>query len=857
LKKVPLRVLLVEDSEDDAVLTMRALQQAGFDISHRRVDTADDMNSALDQHTWDLIICDYVMPQFSAPAALRVMHQRDLDLPFLIVSGTVGEDIAVDAMKAGAHDYFRKDNLMRLGAAVQRELRDAMVRRDRRRAEEALELSNRVLEITNRHTDMQAMLEECAAQVRKYCDCAAAGVRLVDPDGRIPYLASQGFSREFLEQESPLSIKKDSCACISVLKGMTDGDLPYYTDGGSFFHNGTTRFLEEISHQEREQAGNICNQFGYESVALVPICPGSRPIGLVHVADPSENAIPLPAVKALEDAAKVMGAAIQRVQAQQALKESEEVYRTLVETSPDSITLTDLQGIILKANQGALAIHGFKSEEELIGKNSFDLIAPSDKQRAAENMKKTLETGSSGTIEYALLRKDGSTFKGELSATLVRDLGGRPHQFMAIVRDVTERTHIQSQLAQADRMASVGMLAAGVAHEINNPLAYVLYNLESLARDMPRVTAGLSHCWSVLTELEGTERALEILGEAREFCEQGLLDDLVARTGEAAEGARRIRDIVRDLKTFSRVEEDRRVSVWLTQVIETAINMAFNEIKYRARLVKDFKAVAPVRASEGRLSQVFLNLLVNAAQAIDEGDVEHNEIRVRTWTEGDEVLAEVRDTGRGIPPENRGRLFDPFFTTKPVGVGSGLGLSICHNIVASYGGRIEVESEIGQGSRFIVHLPVSPAVEPETRARVEEEEPKSAVRGRILVVDDEPMIGSTIKRVFRREHDLVVAGSGAEGKEILSKDTNFDLILCDVMMPDISGMDLYEWLNQKTPALARRIVFITGGAFTPRAREFLDRIPNLQVEKPFDPKNLRSLVRDLLSPPGKRDKNGE
>jgi CheY-like chemotaxis protein len=127
-----------------------------------------------------------------------------------------------------------------------------------------------------------------------------------------------------------------------------------------------------------------------------------------------------------------------------------------------------------------------------------------------------------------------------------------------------------------------------------------------------------------------------------------------------------------------------------------------------------------------------------------------------------------------------------------------------------------------------------------------------AVRGRILVVDDEPKIGSTLKRVFRREHDLVVAESGAGGMSILEKDTNFDLILCDVMMPDVSGIDIYEWLNERSPELARRIVFITGGAFTPRARDFIDKVPNLHVEKPFDPKNLRSLVRDLLSPPGKQ-----
>jgi CheY-like chemotaxis protein len=246
---------------------------------------------------------------------------------------------------------------------------------------------------------------------------------------------------------------------------------------------------------------------------------------------------------------------------------------------------------------------------------------------------------------------------------------------------------------------------------------------------------------------------------------------------------------------------------------------------------------------------VFLNLLLNAAQAVEEGDIDHNEIRIDTWTDGKDVFAAVGDTGCGIPVDHLGRLFTPFFTTKPPGVGSGLGLFTCHNFIRSYGGRIEVESEAGAGSRFTVALPVLPGgyepdAEPEPPDEAASERP--VARGRILVVDDEPMIGSAMRRILRRDHDVSVATSGMQGKEILEKDPSFDLILCDLMMPDISGMDLHAWLEERNPKLAQKMVFVTGGAFTPVAKEFLQRVDNLRLEKPFDPKDLKAIIADLL-----------
>jgi CheY-like chemotaxis protein len=325
------------------------------------------------------------------------------------------------------------------------------------------------------------------------------------------------------------------------------------------------------------------------------------------------------------------------------------------------------------------------------------------------------------------------------------------------------------------------------------------------------------------------------------------LEDLVEQAGEAVDGANRVRNIVKDLKTFARAEEERNVPVSLRQVIETAINMSFNEIKYRARLIKEYGKTPTIMANDGRLSQVFLNLLVNAAHAIDEGDVDNNRIRVRTWTENDQVLAEVRDTGRGIEPKNLGRLFDPFFTTKPAGVGSGLGLSICHKIITDHGGRIEVRSEPDRGTCFTVRLPVTtPEAEKSAGDAAAQQKRTVAVRGRILVVDDEPVVARATRRVLAREHEVVTATSGQEARDALEREGTFDAVVSDLMMPDITGMDLHAWLDERDPDLARRMVFLTGGAFTPGARRFLERVPNARFEKPVDSKNLLEVVRNLV-----------
>ena len=504
-----LRVLLVEDSEDDAELLLRELRRGGHDPKWQRVDTREGLEAALDAEVWDAVFADYSMPRFSAPEAFAMVKARGLDLPFIIVSGTVGEEAAVAAMKSGVHDYLLKDKLARLVPVIERELREAHVRAERRK--------------------------------------------------------------------------------------------------------------------------------------------------------------------------------------------------------------------------------------------------------------------------------------------------------------------IQEQLMISDRMASMGTLAAGVAHEINNPLASVMANLELAANSLGDLVAR----YGSSNELDGIEEELQ----------------------DAREGAERIRNIIRDLKIFSRSGEDRKGLVDVQRVLESTTRMAWNEIRHRGRLVKNYSVAPLVEASEAQLGQLFLNLVVNAAQAIPEGDADNNEVRISVGTgPGGTVVVEVADTGAGMSKDVQEQLYRPFFTTKPIGVGTGLGLSICHQIVAGLDGRIECDSEIGRGTSFRVFLPQAsqearPEARPDNLADM-----VTRRRGRVLVVDDEPLITRTVQRALSKDHDIVALSSAEDALAHINSGERFDVILCDLMMPQMTGMDLHSELLRIAQDQAARMIFLTGGAFTPRAREFIDGTRNKLIEKPFDAIHLRAII---------------
>jgi CheY-like chemotaxis protein len=265
--------------------------------------------------------------------------------------------------------------------------------------------------------------------------------------------------------------------------------------------------------------------------------------------------------------------------------------------------------------------------------------------------------------------------------------------------------------------------------------------------------------------------------------------------------------------------------------------------------VKNLDTVPLVEANEARLGQLFLNLLLNAAQALPDGDAPHHEVRVSLRSPSPErVLVEIADTGVGIAPDVCERIFEPFFTTKAVGVGTGLGLSICHGIVSSFGGKISVTSEVGKGSVFRVELPIASASTQDDPPSQRQPPPSSRRhRACIAVIDDEPIICSTLKRLLSKEYDVEAFTDARSALERIRGGMRFDVLLCDLMMPEMDGPALYEELRSGDFDQASRVIFLTGGAFTTRAQEFLRSVPNKRLDKPTGIVTLKSILREHLS----------
>jgi PAS domain S-box-containing protein len=537
--------------------------------------------------------------------------------------------------------------------------------------------------------------------------------------------------------------------------------------------------------------------------------------------------------------------------AQAALRQSERQFRAIFESNSAAMAIIERDTTISMVNAEYCRVGGYEPQD-VIGISWTSQIPPGDLERLQEYNRKRLSDPASAPdkYEFKFYRKDGEIRDCLMSVAILPGNQKILASFVDITerkRSQQEREQLQASLAQSDRLASMGTLAAGVAHEINNPLSYMLYNVESLSQDLPKLAAAIKRCSAGLREQVGDAAWSKIVGEGAALLQPAELDDAIDRAQEALSGANRIKAVARGLSTFSRVKQVEATQIDVRYAIESAVKMAANEIKYRAVLVKDLAEVPAIWASEGEVAQIFLNLLINAAQAIPEGDVDHHRISVRTYVADGDVVAEVSDTGDGIAPETLSRIFDPFFTTKEVGKGSGLGLAICRNLVTKLGGDIRVESEVGKGTRFVIRLPVTPkTAEQDQGAPSPEAAEVASIRGRILVVDDEPVLLATLKRLLGREHEVVVASSGREAQAILEVDRAFDLVLCDLMMPEMTGMDLHAWLVEHDAPLAAKVVFLTGGAFTPRASEYLASAGNLKVDKPFDADTLKKLVSTLV-----------
>ena len=413
------------------------------------------------------------------------------------------------------------------------------------------------------------------------------------------------------------------------------------------------------------------------------------------------------------------------------------------------------------------------------------------------------------------------------------------HQIERVFLERARREQAASR-EETDRLALLGTVAAGVGHEINNPLAFAMGNLEIIAEAMPALRAEIVD----LLGPSATREQREGLGRLMHR-----FDDMGGLLADSRAGVERVRMIVRNLRSLSTRPGERRERLDLLKVVDASVSMVRGQIKGRSMLVRTYGDSAQVFGDEGQLCQVFLNLLANAGQSMCAEQFETNRIDVSTRVEVEWVVVEIRDTGRGMSKTQQNRIYEPFFTTKGAEGGTGLGLSISKDIVAAHGGRIEVQSEPERGSVFCVYLPLAKS---ETEGRVASSAPPPAStvrdgRPRVWVLDDEPMVGQVISRSLQNRCDVWVALAPRELFARLEAGDVFDALCCDLMMPEMTGMEVRARIAAAWPHLLSRIIFVTGGPATPEGVAFISQPGVPVLDKPFDVETLRSAVQSILS----------
>lgn len=475
------------------------------------------------------------------------------------------------------------------------------------------------------------------------------------------------------------------------------------------------------------------------------------------------------------------------------------VFQAILDAAPDGVVISR-EGAVLFANDAAVRILGEASRDSVIGRQLHEFIGVEGARTMRERIELMRRTGARlPPLEYSATRADGSIVIGEVTS-MVSSYEDQP-AVVAFVRDVTERVHMREQLAETDRLAAVGTAAAGVAHEINNPLQIASLALGKLERQV------------------GQDASIK----------QSL--------SELANSLERIASIVRDLITFSRAEKFEREAVNVDSALEAAARFVSHRLPEHVKLTTRIAELPKVLGSPHQVEQVVVNLLMNALQALPDG-AQQSEIVLVGKTDNDgRITIEVTDSGSGIAPEILPRVFDPFFTTKPPGAGTGLGLAVCQGIVARHGGRMEIESEVGKGTSVRVRLPPAP---PREEPPVESE-PRGL---RILVVDDERQVVETLERLLSGNR-VVGITDGALAVERLDNE-DFDVVLCDLGMRPVNGRDVYEAVAAKRPALAARFVFMTGGTFAQELNSFLNGLERPPLYKPFDWPTLRRAIASVV-----------
>ncbi len=761
---VRLRVLILEDNQRDAELFIQKLKETGFSFDADTVDTEQAFVASFQSRVYDLILSDYSIPEWSGLEAFRFVKRSGINIPFVLVTGTLGEEAAVDLIKEGVADYILKDRLARLPSAVRRALEEKRTRDEAARARQALRDSEEKVRL---------LLDSTAEAIyginlEGHCTfCNPACVRLLGYDDPSDLLGKQmhALSHRTRPECTPRSVEEcPICAAARAGRGIhLDEQLLWKKDGSSFP-------AECWSH---------------------PMLQDGKSIGsVVTFLDITER-------KQIEDN-------LRRV-------------ASVVESSQDAIISQTLDGIILTWNLGAEQIYGY-SRSEVLGK-SLAIIVPPDRQNEFQGILKKISWGENveqlGTI---CVRKDGKQVPVSLSVSSIKDANGKIVGASVIARDITETKHLEEMFLQAQKMEAVGRLAGGVAHDFNNLLGVII---------------GYSDIVEARLKDDDPVRAK------------------VAQIKKAGQGAARL---TRQLLAFSRQQIlDSRI-LDLNSVVTDVQKMLQRLIGADVEMVTSLcPNLATVKADQGQMEQVIMNLIVNSRDALPDGgtltietsNVELDDLYVLSHPEltaGSFVMLAVTDTGTGIDAETQKHIFEPFFTTKEQGKGTGLGLSTVYGVVKQSGGSISVSSEVGRGTTFKIYLPQTQAA-----AERDNPEPKRLFEGTetILVVEDEESLRKlTCEMLLENHYTVLEASNGFEAHEIAQlHEGPIHLLLTDVVMPRISGPSLAKSLMARNPNM--KVLYMSGYMNSSVVQELAISGSEF-LQKPFMSDTLTRKVREIL-----------
>jgi PAS domain S-box-containing protein len=758
-----LRILLLEDVADDAELIKRELRKENINFVSRRVYTSDEYLRELAEFSPQVVVSDFTLGEFNALDALALLKEHAPDLPFVLVTGSQSEEVAVECLKEGADDYILKSNLSRLPAAVLGALKKKELDRERSKVEAALRRS-----------------EE---HFRALIEYSSDVITIITRDGTISY--------ESPALERVLGYQPDELIGRNAFDLIHPADVPIVVDaltrpagrGGDSppphepieyrirHKNGSWRVLETLGANlldEPEVAGIVIN---------------SRDV-------------------------------TERKQAEEQIREQ----AALLDKAQDAILVYDLETRLGFWNKSAERLYGWLADE-VIGKPVDELLNKTDPSAAIAAREQVLQSGEwIGELQQET--KVGRTIIVESRVTLVTDGEGAPKSMLVINTDITEKKRLEAQFLRVQRMESIGTLAGGIAHDLNNVLTPILMAIRMLREEV------------------SSRAAQEILN-----------------TLEAS--AHRGSGIVQQVLSFARGVEGERTVFQIKHPLSEVVTITKDTFPRSIHIThKIEKDLWPIIGDPTQLHQVLLNLCVNARDAMPNGGrmsveaqnaiIDENYAQMQPEAKpGPYVVVTISDTGVGIPPALLDKVFEPFFTTKEIGKGTGLGLSTVLGIVKSHNGFLNVYSEVGKGTRFKVHLP---AADPAQTQPVKDM-PVDLPRGQgemILVADDEFAIREIIRVTLEaNQYKVLTASDGTEAVAIYAQRApEIRAVMVDIMMPYMDGVATVRALQKMNPEV--RCMAVSGLMENDKIAEMSDNGRIAFLPKPFTTEQLLLNLRELL-----------